>query len=199
MHATTRKNGETDKDVNSTRHDNNSYKCINWSRFPLTTIAENRAYFRDQSTLEIMTCRNGRKWPLSGRQPSSNPTTIWRKCAGPSRTVAPREINPAHPVSRSADFFVCTADETAEERSVDDTRSRGPRPPPEPRESPTHPRKIRCVTNRFSSRTEPWKELTFVVNAQIVLGQSDVVVLFLGAPGAGQRRLFLVHGGVKSL
>jgi hypothetical protein len=40
--------------------------------------------------------------------------------------------------------------------------------------------------------------VTFVVNAQIVLGQSDVVVLFFGAPGARQRRLILVHGGIQS-
>lgn len=40
---------------------------------------------------------------------------------------------------------------------------------------------------------------TFVVNAEIVLRQAYVAVLVLGAPGARQRRLLLVHHRVEQL
>lgn len=40
---------------------------------------------------------------------------------------------------------------------------------------------------------------TFVVNAEIVLRQANVAVLVLGAPGARQRRLLLVHHRVEQL
>ena len=39
---------------------------------------------------------------------------------------------------------------------------------------------------------------TFVVDSQVVLRQTDVGVLVLGAPGAGQRRLSLGHFGVET-
>lgn len=39
---------------------------------------------------------------------------------------------------------------------------------------------------------------TFVVDAQVALGEADVVVLVLGAPGARQRRLGLVDGRVEA-
>lgn len=41
--------------------------------------------------------------------------------------------------------------------------------------------------------------VTFVVNAEIVLRQANVAVLVLGAPGARQRRLLLVHHRIKQL
>lgn len=40
---------------------------------------------------------------------------------------------------------------------------------------------------------------TFVVDAEVTLGEADVVVLVLGAPGARQRRLVLVDRGVQAL
>lgn len=40
---------------------------------------------------------------------------------------------------------------------------------------------------------------TFVVDAEVALGEADVVVLVLGAPGARQRRLVLVDSRVQAL
>lgn len=40
---------------------------------------------------------------------------------------------------------------------------------------------------------------TFVVDAEVALGEADVVVLVLGAPGARQRRLVLVDRRVQAL
>lgn len=54
-----------------------------------------------------------------------------------------------------------------------------------------------CVPERQSQRT--LKVLTFVVDTEIALGQSDVAVLLLRAPRAWQRRLFLVHCWIKAL
>lgn len=41
--------------------------------------------------------------------------------------------------------------------------------------------------------------MTFVVNPQVVLREADVTEFVLRAPGAGQRRLLLVHGRVQPL
>ena len=40
---------------------------------------------------------------------------------------------------------------------------------------------------------------TFVVDAEVALGEADVVILVLGAPGTRQRRLLLVDRGVQAL
>lgn len=40
---------------------------------------------------------------------------------------------------------------------------------------------------------------TFVVDAKVALGEADVVVLVLGAPGTRQRRLVLVDRGIQAL
>lgn len=45
----------------------------------------------------------------------------------------------------------------------------------------------------------PGPALTFVVYPQVVLGEADVTEFVLRAPGAGQRRLLLVHGRVEPL
>lgn len=41
--------------------------------------------------------------------------------------------------------------------------------------------------------------MTFIMHPQIVLREADIAELILGAPGAGQRRLLLVHGRVEAL
>lgn len=40
---------------------------------------------------------------------------------------------------------------------------------------------------------------TFIVDAEVALGEADVVVLVLGAPGARQRRLVLVDRRIQAL
>lgn len=55
---------------------------------------------------------------------------------------------------------------------------------------------------RLCMGPRPWPGLlllTFIVHAEVVLRQSDVVVLVLGAPGARQRSLVFVHHRVQQL
>ena len=65
------------------------------------------------------------------------------------------------------------------------------------------------MQHQLGSTATPWtvwpfpplgqKADTFIVDAEVALGEADVVVLVLGAPGARQRRLVLVDRRIQAL